>query len=86
MAANGVPIVKLKTPLLLFRAHSSSITGADHAGARHFHKIILTRLFYLSRLTFTGSLKPFNLKVRAWLLRDLAIHGFKKLKSARRKA
>jgi GT2 family glycosyltransferase len=86
MAADGIGIVKLKTPLLLFREHSGSITGADHAGARHFQKVIHTKLFYLSGLTFTESMKPFNLRVRAWLLRDIAIHSFKKLKMAGRRA
>jgi len=84
MAADGISIVKLKTPLLLFREHSSSITGADHAGARHFQKVVHTKLFYLSGLTFTENMKPFNLRVRAWLLRDIAIHAFKKLKMAGR--
>ena len=81
LAADGMPIVKLKTPLLLFREHAASITGKDAIGIRHFLKIIHTKRFYLSHLTFTEALKPFNLAVRVWLLRDIATHAFKRLKS-----
>ena len=84
IASAGIKIVKLKSRLLLFREHSSSITGTDHAGMRHFQKVIQTKLFYLSGLTFTDNARPFNLKVRIWLLRDLSIQAFKKLKKALR--
>lgn len=85
IAAAGIRIVKLDEPLLHFREHGSSITGTDHAGARHFQKIIHTKLFYLAQLTFTDRMKPFNLRVGFWLLRDMAIHTYKNLKAGRHK-
>jgi glycosyltransferase involved in cell wall biosynthesis len=81
LAAMGTIIIKLPMPLLMFREHSASITGTDSAMLRHFLKIIQTKRFYLSGLTFTDSLRPFNVAVRFWLLRDILIHAFKKMKS-----
>lgn len=82
MAADGLKILKLEQALLRFREHGKSITGVDHAGARHFQKVVQTKVFYLSGLTFTARFKGFNMRVAAWLLRDLAIHSYKRLKLA----
>lgn len=82
MAADGLQIRKLEQPLLRFREHGKSITGVDHAGARHFQKVVETKVFYLSELTFTARFKGFNMRVAGWLLRDLAIHSYKRLKLA----
>ena len=82
LASDGIGIAKLDRALLLFRLHGGSIVGQDHAQQQHFLKIIQTKRFYLSMLSFADSVKPFNVRVRAWLLRDMTIHAFKKLKSA----
>jgi glycosyltransferase involved in cell wall biosynthesis len=81
LTASDIRIVKLRMPLLLFREHTTSITGKDEIGVRQFLKIIQTKRFYLSHLTFTEAIKPFNLAVRFWLMRDIATHTFKKIKS-----
>ncbi len=80
MAYDGIGIFKLKDRLLHFRSHESSITGSDAVNTKHFLKIIQTKRFYLSKLSFAAALHPFNLAVRAWLLRDIATHWFKKFK------
>lgn len=80
MMAAGVRIVKIAEPLLLFREHVSSITAMDNTAARHFHKIIQTKNFYLAELQGRERWSRFNRAVRFWLLRDIAIHWFKKMK------
>lgn len=81
LAAAKKGIYKLPTPLLLFREHSASITGTDSKMLRHFLKIIQTKRYYLSHLTFTETFIPFNLAVRFWLLRDISIHTSKRIRS-----
>lgn len=77
---DGLTIHKIPEPLLQYRIHSASITGAAQINNTHFYKLAKSMYYYYSRLSLQDKLKPMNMIVLYNAIMAYALWQWKKLK------
>jgi glycosyltransferase involved in cell wall biosynthesis len=81
MLNDGLVIQKIAEPLLQYRIHTASITGAAQINNTHFYKQAKTMYYYCNHLPILQRLKPMNLTVWYYATKAYLLWMWKKLKN-----
>ncbi len=77
---DGLTIHKIPEPLLQYRIHTASITGAAQINNTHFYKLAKSMYYYYSRLPMLHKIKPLNITILYNAINAYVLWYWKKLK------